>query len=220
MAGSHPIVEGVAFFVAALVATWVWQSGFFFSPDNAIWLTPLTWLFVATLATWPSHGARDLLSADHWIGEWWTTIRQLVVVTITILPLFAVVYLVYSSWQGSSVSPAWPVQWQTIVLYQLIYVGLPEEFFFRGYLQQRFDDALGRPYRLIGASWGGGLLMANLLFAVAHVALSSDVSRLIVFFPGLLFGWLQARTNALIAPVLVHGFSNILLITLQAWVTS
>ena len=132
-----PIAEGLAYFSAAFGATWFWQSGLLLPANYAVWLVPLTWIFVAALAAWPSHGSRDLFSAAHWIGEWQTTLRQLVVLTVTVLPLFAVVYLAYSTSQGLQVVPAWPLQWQAMVFYQLIYVGLPEEFFFRGYLQQR-----------------------------------------------------------------------------------
>jgi hypothetical protein len=62
--------------------------------------------------------------------------------------------------------------------------------------------------------------MANLLFTAGHLLVTGDVSRLAVFFPGLLFGWLLARTGALIAPMLFHGLCNVALFTLQAWVAA
>ena len=45
---------------------------------------------------------------------------------------------------------------------------------------------------------------------------TGEAGRLGVFFPGLLFGWLQARTNALLAPILFHAACNITFLALQS----
>ena len=39
---------------------------------------------------------------------------------------------------------------------QVLLIGLPEEFFFRGYLQTQFDQVWERPYRFFGAAGGSG----------------------------------------------------------------
>jgi membrane protease YdiL (CAAX protease family) len=212
--------EGVAVFSAAMAAVWCWRAGIMFSARDASWLIPLTWIAAAVLATWPlSTPSRDLFSRLQWFGTLRETGRQLLIVSLIVLPAFGAVYLIYFGWwRGIGITPLLPGHWWTMVVYQLLYIGFPEELFFRGYLQQRFDDAFGRPYRLFGASWGPGLLLANLLFAVGHLLVTGDAARLNVFLPGLLFGWLQARTGALIAPILFHGVCNIALFTLQSWV--
>jgi membrane protease YdiL (CAAX protease family) len=96
---------------------------------------------------------------------------------------------------------------------QVLLTALPEEFFFRGYLQTQFDRAWGRPYRFLGADWGLGLPLAALLFAACHVPFGGP-GRLIVFFPGLLYGWLRARTETIAVPTLYHAFSNLLMQTM------
>lgn len=101
-----------------------------------------------------------------------------------------------------------------ILTYLVVHLGLvalPEEWFFRGYLQARLDRRLGTPWRLFGASIGPGLLWSALAFALLHPILIPGFHRLLVFFPALLFGWLRARTGALGAPVVVHAASNLLL---------
>jgi membrane protease YdiL (CAAX protease family) len=40
--------------------------------------------------------------------------------------------------------------------------------------------------------------------------------RLATFFPGLLFGWLRARTGGVVAPAVAHALSNLLLLFLEA----
>ena len=93
---------------------------------------------------------------------------------------------------------------------QVLVIGLPEEFFFRGYLQTQLDQACGTPYRLLGARWGIGLPLAAALFAACHLLYGGPV-RLLVFFPGLLYGWLRARTGTIVVPTLYHAASNLLM---------
>jgi hypothetical protein len=97
-------------------------------------------------------------------------------------------------------------------------VALPEEWFFRGYLQARLDQRLGTPWRLFGAQLGWGFILASLAFAVLHPILIPGAHRLLVFFPGLLFGWLRARTGTIGASVVVHAASNLLLAVISRMV--
>jgi membrane protease YdiL (CAAX protease family) len=216
--------EGVAVYLAAIAAVWSWRAGMILSERDASWLIPLTWIIASVLATWPiisSRSSRDLFSRVQWFGTPRDTAGQLLIMSLIVLPVFSVVYLFYFGWwQDAAIVPLLPEQWGAMVLYQLLYVGFPEELFFRGYLQQRFDDAFGRPWRFAGASYGPGLLLADLLFAAGHLLVTGDSARLNVFLPGLVFGWLQARTGALIAPILFHGLCNITLFTLQTWISS
>ncbi len=89
-------------------------------------------------------------------------------------------------------------------------VALPEEWFFRGYLQTRLDQWLGTPWRLMGASVGPGLIFASLAFALLHPILIPGPHRLLVFFPSLLFGWLRARGGNIGPAVVVHALANLL----------
>jgi membrane protease YdiL (CAAX protease family) len=210
--------EGVVVFSAAIAVVRLWRSGALLTPADAMWLIPLTWITAAVLATWPLPAAsRDLFTADQWAGSSLSvTMSQLLLVSVVALPLFIAADAVHEGWwRGRSITFSWPESWWRMVFYQIVYVGFPEELFFRGYLQQRFDDAFGRPWRLWGASWGAGLPLAALLFAVGHLAVTGETGRLSVFFPGLLFGWLQARTSALLAPMLFHAACNITFLTLQ-----
>ncbi|MEW6325808.1 MAG: type II CAAX endopeptidase family protein [Nitrospirota bacterium] len=217
----RPVIEGALFFGAAIVAVRLWRDGAIFPSQDATWLIPLTWIVAAVIATWPLWApSRDLFTLPQWFGASWAgSIRPVAWLSVLVLMPFAAAYLLYQGWwRGLSIVPAAPQHWGGLLFYQFVYVAFPEELFFRGYLQQRFDDVFGRPYRVFGAPCGAGLLMANLLFAAGHVLATDDVARLDVFFPGLLFGWLLARTGSLIAPMLFHGLCNLLLFTLQAWV--
>jgi len=99
-------------------------------------------------------------------------------------------------------------------LFQFFHVALPEEFFFRGYVQTRFDQLFRGRVRVLGAPVGWGLPVASAFFALAHPLLGTGWANLDTFFPGLLFGWLKSRRNSLAAPVLMHWSANLLLFSL------
>lgn len=92
---------------------------------------------------------------------------------------------------------------------QLVIIALPEEAFYRGYLQTRLDDVWPARFRVAGATVGPGLLVASAIFALGHLATIHVPARLAVFFPALLFGWLRARTGGIGAGVVFHALCNV-----------
>jgi hypothetical protein len=92
---------------------------------------------------------------------------------------------------------------------QVVIVALPEEAFYRGYLQSRFEDAWPSRGRLFGAPVGPAILVTSAVFALGHVATIRDPGRLAVFFPSLAFGWLRARTGGVGAPIAFHALCNL-----------
>jgi membrane protease YdiL (CAAX protease family) len=94
---------------------------------------------------------------------------------------------------------------------QLVVIALPEEAFFRGYVQSRLAVAFAGRRRLLGVTLSpGALVLQALLFAVIHFAVDLDPQRLAVFFPGLLFGWLRAWRGGIGAAITLHALSNLL----------
>ena len=98
-----------------------------------------------------------------------------------------------------------------LALVQFFLVALPEEVFYRGYLQTRFDRLIGRDRSVFGVdfNWESTLLCSG-LFALAHLMTIPHPARLAVFFPSLLFGWLRARTDSVLACTMYHAACNVL----------
>jgi membrane protease YdiL (CAAX protease family) len=92
---------------------------------------------------------------------------------------------------------------------QLVIIALPEEAFYRGYLQSRLDDLFPPRFRVLGATVGPSLVLTSLIFALGHFATIREPARLAVFFPSLLFGWLRARTSGIGAGVAYHASCNV-----------
>jgi uncharacterized protein len=102
-----------------------------------------------------------------------------------------------------------PVDAANEVLAQVFVIALPEEAFYRGYLQSCLDDVWAPRWHVLGARVGPGLLVGAIVFAVGHVVTVHAATRLAVFFPALLFGWLRARTGGIGASVCFHAACNV-----------
>jgi membrane protease YdiL (CAAX protease family) len=86
-------------------------------------------------------------------------------------------------------------------LFQLLSVSFPEEFFFRGFLQ----DTIGRNFTSV--------LLVSLLFAVAHLPkllFLGDWMSLLTFFPSLVMGWLYMKTNNILPGTIFHLLANLI----------
>ncbi|MBN1452914.1 MAG: CPBP family intramembrane metalloprotease [Anaerolineales bacterium] len=128
-------------------------------------------------------------------------------VSILILPVFIVGY-----------DPYYPIEF----LEQILYIGLTEELFFRGYLMTRMCQWLGK-YR--------GLLAASLLFGFGHIIsrvvdqgigylLPATYVGLQTFLGGLFFGYLYLRTKNIWPSALLHISTNMYLMDLVGFFTS
>jgi uncharacterized protein len=95
------------------------------------------------------------------------------------------------------------------LLGQLLVIALPEEAFYRGYLQSSLDEIWRPRWRVLGADIGPGLLVSSALFAAGHLCTEFNAARLAVFFPSLVFGWLRARTRGVGAGIVFHALCNL-----------
>jgi membrane protease YdiL (CAAX protease family) len=102
-----------------------------------------------------------------------------------------------------------PMEAADEALAQLLVIALPEEAFYRGYVQSRLDEAWPPGWRLLGARVGPGLLVGAAIFALGHVVTVHLATRLAVFFPALAFGWLRAKTRGIGASVCFHAMCNL-----------
>lgn len=105
---------------------------------------------------------------------------------------------------------------------QFLLIALPEEYFYRGWLQTRLEQAFKRRAEERGRtlpSWLGftpAIVVTSLLFGLGHLLVPIGgmllPTRMSVFFPALVFGWLRHRTDSIVAPVVYHAFSNLMVL--------
>ena len=104
------------------------------------------------------------------------------------------------------------------ILWIVIGSAIGEEVFFRGYVQGRLNESFGRPWFMLGVRFGPGLFGAALLFGVIHVLNPADYFRGhielnwthgLTTATALYFGFLRERTGSVVAPAIVHGWTNL-----------
>ena len=122
-------------------------------------------------------------------------------------------FVLYHYWQtlvfGFSYKGVLPEQPLMLIGYHLFFVAIPEEMFYRGYMQARLDEVWAPRWNVLGTLVGPGLIVTCVVFAAGHSIVSPQWWHFAIFFPSLVFGWMRARTNDVIAGALFHAWCNI-----------
>lgn len=103
--------------------------------------------------------------------------------------------------------------WNEVAI-QLLLIALPEEFFFRGYLQTMLTTRFSKTFHFLGIRFfemPWAIPLTCVIFALSHSIIALKWWHFAIFFPSLAFGWLRYKTNGLIAPILFHAASNLVM---------
>lgn len=96
-----------------------------------------------------------------------------------------------------------------IVLTHVLGVALPEETFYRGYLQAQLEHRWPPKTRIFGVLLGRAALIAATLFALGHFLGEWNPARLGPFLPALAFAWLRNATGSIVGSITFHALCNI-----------
>jgi membrane protease YdiL (CAAX protease family) len=127
-----------------------------------------------------------------------------IAVSILILIIYVAVLAGYGFYSGRSLT--FSRLSYSFILMQLLLVALPEEVFFRGYLQHEFGNTVK------------GIVAVSLLFALGHfvtLCLGGDhglpvcSQAILTFFPSLVMGYLYMATGTLWASIIFHFLANL-----------
>lgn len=143
------------------------------------------------------------------------SIKYYLLTCLLIFPILIGLNHFFQSWvfhQGfSSVSKQSEIVFKILkeAPYQLLLVALPEEFFYRSFMQGILNDNWGKKWTFLGAKFGKSLIITSLLFALSHSLISFAWWHFAIFFPSLVFGWLKEKTGSLTASILFHASANL-----------
>lgn len=174
-------------------------------------LIPAILVAAALLPTWVARREFPRIGFEHHHVR--RTLRTVGVVCITVLPV-----VLAGVWIASRLRIAIPLRptidgrtgWLAWLLYQLLYVAVAEELFFRGYVQANLMRLLARSQ--VGSrtvQQAIAIAASAACFALAHVIVQGRAVALLTFLPGLLLAWLFIHTRSLLGPMLFHGLANI-----------
>lgn len=101
------------------------------------------------------------------------------------------------------------------LVWQFIFSGFGEEFYWRGYFQGRLNQAFEKRYQFLGVRFGLGLILTSILFGISHglntVSILEGEFQFGIWwaiwtcFSGFFFGLIREKANGILAPALVHG---------------
>jgi membrane protease YdiL (CAAX protease family) len=180
---------------------------------------------------------RDYDFAGLHFSTWRADAKLVLILCAITFPLFVAghhLYMVYGhdglTWLGldsiaqlvprRTLAPAWPAsleQWltkgwwllQTVATHTLG-VALPEETFYRGYIQPQFQQRWKPRWRIFGVRMGWASVVAAALFAAGHYLGEWNPLRFGPFFPALLFAWQRNATGSVVGSIAFHAACNIL----------
>ncbi len=198
--GIHEIVLGVVPLLFIYAPVWVcnWRK-----EDSYAYR-----LFVPNFSDWQA---------------WWRATRLALVLNVGVWSWFIPLYYWYYThgleiiWgiANKAYIGRLPEELLLTILYQIFYVALPEEFFYRGYFQTRLNELYPRKWKVWGAKMGIGAVYANLFFAFGHSIVQFQWWHFATFFPGMLFAWARERSNGVLSGALFHACCNIGIVMLD-----
>ena len=177
-------------------------------------LVPVAWIYAPVLVLIRTR--RDFDAYALTLRDWPRGVRLALAAASVVLPLFCAGYFALHGF-GDGRWIASPLRWRFVrdAASQVLVVAYPEEIFFRGYMQTRLNDLFVRRVRVLGTPLSASVVVTSALFAVGHFVIHPDPSRLAVFFPSLVFGWLRERSGSVVASGLFHGLCNVTVLLLE-----
>jgi uncharacterized protein len=213
----HPVVVGLVVTVAVGVLAAVLPESW---AANAVALTFFGATYVLVVRLSPeliaNHGLAlgglfepEPLSLKRMLGDTARALGWALACAALCFPTFVIGYQLW--WRPTHpFHLTWPDNLFDEVATQIVAIALPEEMFYRGYLQSALQRRWPAQRLWFGGSLGLAVLVSSAIFALGHLVTIPHPARLSVFFPSLLFGWLRSRTHGVGAGVLFHAACNLL----------
>lgn len=139
---------------------------------------------------------------------WSDSLFTAMVSLITVVP-YIILFCLYAHYlDNASFSFNYPKFFPSEILIQIFVVALPEELFYRGFLQNSLKQKFNHEKTFFGFL-SKSIILTNIFFALSHVMGGFSIFRILTFFPGLIFSFLAIRTKSIFAPILFHALCNI-----------
>lgn len=179
--------------------------------ENLALLAAILFVFIPSVVLWIHN--QESAAYGLTLHRWSQGVFFFACCSLATLPIYFIVYLVVarcgfllqiSKYTVHCLTPLpvfkIPSSFTMILLTQFFVIALPEEFYFRGFLQNQMMRIFSKPM---------AIFITALLFALAHGLVTQKSLELLVFFPGIVFGLLYDKTKSILAGTLYHASCNV-----------
>jgi hypothetical protein len=210
--GGIPVVGTIAFTLAAVLQLYLplWRAGKlgrdydFVGLHLGVWRRDLKLVLVLCALSFPPFivGHHLYMTEAHdWLGTLGLDALARFVPERTLAPRWP------ADPMAALTSAGWFLQ---IVATHALGVALPEETFYRGYVQPHLESRWPPARRIFGVPLGRAALLAAALFALGHFLGEWNPLRLGPFFPALVFAWQRNATGSVVGAIAYHAACNVL----------
>ena len=178
-------------------------------------VVPILFMYVPVAACWArgidSYSYPLYLPRFRDIDSWKEALGWNAVVVGALAVPFVIAYHYWTTlvMGGDPSSGQWPPSVPMLIGYHLFFVAIPEEFFYRGYLQTRLDEAYAPTWEIFGAKMGWGWLITCVIFAFGHSVVQFQWWHFAIIFPSLIFGWMRTKTGGVVTGAIFHACCNV-----------
>jgi membrane protease YdiL (CAAX protease family) len=145
-------------------------------------------------------------------------VGRAVVLGALTFPLFFVGHHVWQGMLGRSFAGAeMPGELAVVLLKNTFLIALPEELFYRGFVEHRLERRWPTRRFVLGIPVGRAVIVTAALFALGHFLGEWNPARLGPFFPAFLFSFLVRRSGSISGAVCFHGLSNAFSYLVASW---
>ena len=150
------------------------------------------------------------------IRSWWDAFVECMKLNLFIWIPFVFLYHMWNTILFSKTFVGTlPQELLLTILYQLFFVAIPEEFFYRGYFQTRLNEIYPRNWIIFGIPMGKSSIYTGIFFAFGHSIVTYQWWHFSIFFPSLLFSYLREKTGGILSAAMFHACCNIGIVILD-----
>lgn len=132
---------------------------------------------------------------------------------VAVLAVFPVAFVANHFYQDFIFGYSWHAAQAGVLgfyaISQLLLVAFPEEFFFRGYMQEHLSEIFVVNQKILGVNFGMPQVLTSLVFALSHSFITVQWWHILIFFPSLVFAWLKEKTGTIWAGAMFHATCNV-----------
>lgn len=188
--------------------------------DIAWFLAIFSLIAVPLIAVRYIHPRDEVEAGTAILWSWKDFLTGLAAVAMLLIPVALGNHVVRTAFQDLTLVFNWanysrletPIYYEFIL--QILCVALPEEFFYRGYLQTNLLKFFKNRPKWARFAPGLAIVLASVCFAIAHLPSGGPI-RLLTFFPGLLFGFLRYKSGGLCGAIFCHAMCNMMMLILN-----